>query len=159
MLWLAWRQHRIQIVAMLGLAIAIAVAAIVIGAYAERLRTELGVDTCLQLPTMNYPCAAALEGQWRSALEPWRYLPVAFYLGPALVASFIGGPLLAREFERGTHRLAWTQGTPGPTPAASRPRSETRSSTTSVMSPATTTTTARSQTPIRQTRLSTSRRL
>lgn len=110
MLWVAWRQQRIQIVAMLGLAIVVAVGAVVLGGYAQRLRIDMGVDSCVQLPTMNYPCSAALEGQWRRALEPWRYLPVAFYLVPALVASFIGGPLLAREFERGTHRMAWTQG-------------------------------------------------
>jgi len=34
-----------------------------------------------------------------------RYLIVV----PALAGLFIGAPLLAREFEHGTHRLAWTQ--------------------------------------------------
>jgi hypothetical protein len=29
---------------------------------------------------------------------------------PALAGTFIGAPLLAGEFENGTHRLAWTQG-------------------------------------------------
>ena len=28
---------------------------------------------------------------------------------PALVGMFVGAPLLARELEHGTHRLAWTQ--------------------------------------------------
>ncbi|HXA28850.1 MAG TPA: hypothetical protein VN193_08885 [Candidatus Angelobacter sp.] len=29
---------------------------------------------------------------------------------PALIGAFVGGPLLAREFETGTFRYAWTQG-------------------------------------------------
>jgi hypothetical protein len=29
---------------------------------------------------------------------------------PAIAGAFVGAPLLAREFENGTHRLAWTQG-------------------------------------------------
>ena len=28
---------------------------------------------------------------------------------PALVGLFVGAPLLARELQHGTHRLAWTQ--------------------------------------------------
>ena len=31
---------------------------------------------------------------------------------PLLVGLFWGAPVLAREFERGTHRLAWTQSVP-----------------------------------------------
>jgi len=109
MLWLAWRQHRIQIVAMLGLSIAIAVAVVVIRGYAQRLYIDLGVETCVPLPNTNMNCAEPAQ-RWARELEPWRFLPFAVYVGPALVGSFIGGPLLAREFERGTHRLAWTQG-------------------------------------------------
>ncbi|MFD2353242.1 hypothetical protein ACFSTC_34035 [Nonomuraea ferruginea] len=31
---------------------------------------------------------------------------------PALIGAFWGAPLLGREYERGTHRLAWTQSVP-----------------------------------------------
>jgi len=87
----------------------VAVLTVVVSAYAQRVRFELGIDTCVPLPNTNRNCAE-LEGRWRRAVEFWRYLPLIFYFGPALAASFVGGPLFARELERGTHRLAWTQG-------------------------------------------------
>jgi ABC-type transport system involved in multi-copper enzyme maturation permease subunit len=40
----------------------------------------------------------------------FRWPIFGLYLLPVFVASFLGGSLLSREYERGTHRLAWTQG-------------------------------------------------
>ncbi|MGW1889814.1 ABC transporter permease [Streptomyces sp. NPDC002004] len=37
------------------------------------------------------------------------YAAVALLLVPLLIGAFVAGPLIARELESGTHRLAWTQ--------------------------------------------------
>lgn len=109
MLWLTWRQHRVQIVSMLLGAIALAITIGVIAAYARSARIELGVDSCVPLPTTNMNCYE-LDAEWQRRVGPARLLFLAFYLVPALIGSYVGGPLFARELERGTHRLAWTQG-------------------------------------------------
>ena len=53
MTWLALRQHRVQIVAMLAIAVLLAIALVVAADYAARVRAELGVDTCVPLPNTN----------------------------------------------------------------------------------------------------------
>lgn len=109
MLWVTWRQHRIALIGLLVGAVGIAVAVALSASFAQRIRLELGVDTCVSLINTNANCAGGLF-EWNNRVGPVRYLGAALFIVPALVASYLGGPLLAREFERGTHRLAWTQG-------------------------------------------------
>ena len=109
MKWLIWRQHRYEILAMLIGAVLIAAALAYGGEFAPRIRAELGVDTCRPLPTTNANCAN-LSTQASDLLAPFRLLVVALFFLPAVVGSFVGGPLFARDLERGTHRLMWTQG-------------------------------------------------
>ena len=109
MLWVTWRQHRTELIGLLAAALVLAVLTAVAAAFALRIRLELGVDTCVALPSGNANCVN-LAQEWRNRVGPLLYLFQGFYLVPALVASYVGGPLLARELERGTHRLAWTQG-------------------------------------------------
>jgi ABC-type transport system involved in multi-copper enzyme maturation permease subunit len=40
------------------------------------------------------------------------FLAAGFGLVPALIGAFWGAPLVARELENGTHRLAWNQSVP-----------------------------------------------
>jgi len=109
MLWLTWRQHRTELIGVLATAVVLAVVTAFAAAFAQRTRLELGVDTCVALPSGNANCVN-LSQEWRNRVGLLLYLFQGFYLVPALVASYIGGPLFARELERGTHRLAWTQG-------------------------------------------------
>jgi hypothetical protein len=109
MLWVTWRQHRITLIGLLAAAVVLAVVTAFAAAFAQRTRLELGVDTCVTLPSGNANCVN-LSQEWRNRVGLLLYLFQGFYLVPALVASYIGGPLLARELELGTHRLAWTQG-------------------------------------------------
>lgn len=108
MSWLVWRQHRIEIFALLAGAACITAALLYGADLAARLRTELGADGCQPWRLTN-ACAvlAAREGD---LLQPFRWLLIALLFVPALVGSFVGGPLFARDLERGTHRLVWTQG-------------------------------------------------
>ncbi len=109
MTWLTLRQHRVQIVGLLVIAVLLAIGITFAADYAARLRVELGVDTCVPLPNTNANCAQ-LDNDWRRQVGSLNYLFYALYVLPGLVASYVGGPLFAIEFERGTHRLAWTQG-------------------------------------------------
>jgi len=109
MLWLTWRQHRTELIGLLATALVLAVLTAFAAAFAQRTRLELGVDTCVPLPSGNANCVD-LSQEWRNRVGLLLYLFPGFYLVPALVASYVGGPLLARELEQGTHRLAWTQG-------------------------------------------------
>ena len=109
MLWVTWRQHRTELIGVLAAAVVLAFVTVFAAAFAQRTRLELGVDTCVALPSGNANCVN-LAQEWRNRVGLLLYLFQGFYLVPALVASYIGGPLFARELERGTHRLAWTQG-------------------------------------------------
>lgn len=108
MTWLTLRQHRVQIAGMLAIAVLLAIALIVAAEYAARVRAELGVDTCVPLQNTNLNCAN-LNMEWQKRVGPLTYLFYSLYVLPGLAASYVGGPLFAVEFERGTHRLAWTQ--------------------------------------------------
>ena len=109
MRWLIWRQHRYEILGMLLGAALIAVALLYGADYAPRIRAELGVDTCRPLPPTYADCAI-LSKQLSDLLQPFRWLVLSLFFVPAVVGAFIGGPLFARDLERGTHRLVWTQG-------------------------------------------------
>jgi len=109
MVWLTWRQHRIALFGVVLIATVLAIAIALVAAFAHRVRIELGVDTCVPLFNTNRNCAE-LSDEWSRTVGSLRYLGFALYLVPGLIGSYLGGPLLARELERGTHRLAWTQG-------------------------------------------------
>lgn len=109
MTWLVWRQHRIEIVLLL-VGAGLVAAALVYGAdLATRVQSELGVDTCRPLPDTNMNCVM-LSIEAGARLQPFRMLAFALIVLPALVGSLVGGPLFARDLERGTNRLIWTQG-------------------------------------------------
>jgi hypothetical protein len=109
MLWLTYRQHRPELFGVLAAAIAFA-SIIVIGAQvATSARLELGLDGCPSGGQMTQTCGLALNENSRR-IGPFITSMLFVYLFPALIASFIGGSLFSRDFERGTHRLVWTQG-------------------------------------------------
>jgi ABC-type transport system involved in multi-copper enzyme maturation permease subunit len=87
MVWLTWRQHRAQVLATAGFLVAMGVLLLVHGLAARGLPAE------------------SLDGHYEQLYVYLSWLPVV----PLVVGVFWGAPLLARELERGTHRLAWTQ--------------------------------------------------
>jgi hypothetical protein len=108
MIWLTWRNHRVELLGLLVSAAVVAVAIALAADFAHRTRLELGVDSCVPTFETNMHCFE-LSREWIRRVGPVQYIFFAFYVAPALVGSFIGGPLFAREFERATDRLAWTQ--------------------------------------------------
>jgi ABC-type transport system involved in multi-copper enzyme maturation permease subunit len=94
MIWLTWRQFRAQLVAVYALVTAICVWLAVTGPGLARLahRNKEFYDLLTSTDRMLYNGGLAV-------------LAVA----PALLGIFWGAPLVARELETGTYRLAWNQ--------------------------------------------------
>jgi hypothetical protein len=107
MTWLVWRQHRGEtIIASIGLGILAAVL-IITGIRIAASFQSLGVATCVAHPELSN--CTQIE---RAFTEPYSLLTSALpwlKLLPVFVAILVGAPLVAREFEHGTQRLAWTQ--------------------------------------------------
>ncbi len=110
MIWLAWRQFRVQA---LTAATALAAAAILLGVTGPRLASRYagsGIAGC-----HGGSCANAAS-DFLTQLAATRTYPFLYSLGlvlilavPALLGIFWGAPLIARELETGTYRLAWNQ--------------------------------------------------
>lgn len=88
MIWVAWRQARGQAL------VAVVATAVVTG---------------LLVVTHGH-VATTPEDQLSTFYETLRLLGTLLIGVPAVIGAFWGAPLLARELELGTHRLAWTQG-------------------------------------------------
>ncbi|GAA4606224.1 transporter [Actinoallomurus liliacearum] len=94
MIWLAWRQLRTQAVVVFG---AIAVLAVLLAATGPRLAHLYHVHGRAFLDDL---------GSTESSLYLIGTFAVLFT--PALIGTFWGAPLVTRELDAGTHRLAWT---------------------------------------------------
>jgi hypothetical protein len=97
MIWLTWRQFRTQAVVIYG---GIAVLAAVLAATGPRL---------VHLHHTRGNAFINDLGGGDSALYALSSLAVLAL--PALIGMFWGAPLITRELDAGTHRLAWTQTT------------------------------------------------
>ncbi len=111
MLWMTWRQFRAQTIAA---AAALAVTALVLGlsgAHIAHLYKTSGVHGC-RPPADCDAAASNFLTEVNGSLV--NHLPLLFGTAlvavPAIIGMFWGAPLLTRELEPGTHRLAWTQG-------------------------------------------------
>jgi hypothetical protein len=108
MVWLTYRQHRIELGTMLIGALAVAVACVGAALYVASVRTQVGLDACPAV--FGTPDCVARFDEYLRLTGQLRGMPLALYLYPVVVAAFLAGPMFARDFERGTHRLVWTQG-------------------------------------------------
>ncbi|HYM95710.1 MAG TPA: ABC transporter ATP-binding protein [Candidatus Sulfotelmatobacter sp.] len=106
MAWVIWRQHRLTlagVVALFGVASAyLLITGLPIhDAYAAVAGCRpAGSDLCRQATNDFLRTYAPGVGITFGLLQAI----------PALIGAFVGAPLLAREFETGTFRYAWTQG-------------------------------------------------
>ena len=110
MIWLSWRQFRVQAIVagcvLAGLAIVLAAT----GFTLAHLYNDSGLHHC---PNKG-ACAHALSvfsNELRGSIYEavFYFCIVLIYLAPALIGAFWGAPLVAREAETGTLRLAWSQ--------------------------------------------------
>jgi len=107
MIWVAWRQHRAQLAAgSLLLAVLLAFLLATGFGIASTFRSS-GLARCLAQPGAD---CGTLADAFTSRYNNLQFLVPLFLALPAIIGLFWGAPLVAREIEQGTHRLAWTQG-------------------------------------------------
>jgi ABC-type transport system involved in multi-copper enzyme maturation permease subunit len=98
----AWLQSRTQTLVAAAALGALAVAAAITGIQLSHLYDSLVVHC--------YPGCSLATSQFVSHQQfLQRGLDIVAQIAPALIGIFWGAPLLARELETGTYRLAWTQ--------------------------------------------------
>ena len=108
MLPVTWRQHRLALLGSMALLGALAAFLIIQGIGMHATYASLGLN---HFRSFGSPRAASLAETFQNEyLGLGMYLPrVAMFL-PLFIGAFVGAPLLAREYETGTFRFAWTQG-------------------------------------------------
>jgi hypothetical protein len=113
MIWVTWRQHRAQAIACLALFGALAILAITLGIQMRNAFSADGLPACLAR-SGGAGCPAAITsfvGTFsHGAGSMVTNLPLLAI--PGLLGIVVGAPLLGRELERGTWRLAWSQTVP-----------------------------------------------
>jgi ABC-type transport system involved in multi-copper enzyme maturation permease subunit len=108
MTWLTWRQHRAMVTAFLLLFGGVAAFYLIDGVILHRAFDTAGLAQCVGVIS-DTACAS----RRREFLQFDVGLPQ--YFGPLLtlcsgaLGVFLGAPLVATEFERGTHQWVWTQ--------------------------------------------------
>jgi hypothetical protein len=111
-IWVSWRQHRSQAITCLGLLAALAVFALAVG---STMRTASGADglTACLARTGGAGCPASISSfltRFGTGVNTTAW--AVLVLVPGLIGVVVGAPLLGRELETGTWRLAWSQTIP-----------------------------------------------
>jgi hypothetical protein len=107
MTWLTWRQFRTQAMVGAGALVLLALVMVPTGLHLRHLYDST-VAPCTN-GTSHVDCSTAIEYFSRQyhQLQGWMGFLIAVL--PAIIGVFWGAPLVARELESGTYRLAWTQ--------------------------------------------------
>jgi hypothetical protein len=105
MIWLTWRHARVQaLTAVLGLVVVGGVLAYTHG-HLLGIYHDSGIQACR---TAHGDCGE-LVSNFTARYSRLQQVNLLILVLPALIGIFCGAPLVARELESGTYRLAWTQ--------------------------------------------------
>lgn len=102
MIWTTWRQHRAEACVGALILAALAAAMLVVGSVARDRARALGLPKCAGA------CGDAL-GRLHYDFHSIPPFITALVAVPLIAGMFWAAPLVSREYEAGTHRLAWTQ--------------------------------------------------
>src|SRR5487761_2753111 len=104
MAWVTWRQHRI---ALAGVAVFLGALAVCLWLAGLKTHHAYAALVAACRPVASVACG----GMSTSFIGTNGFLSNGLILQavPALIGAFAGAPVLAREFETGTFRYAWTQ--------------------------------------------------
>jgi hypothetical protein len=105
MMALAWRQHRAQLLVAAALIALLSGYLLLTGQQMASFMTSVGLRTCLS----EHGQCDLLAGEFLNRFGNTANVFSLVALVPLLAGLFWGAPLVAREAERGTHRMAWTQ--------------------------------------------------
>jgi hypothetical protein len=103
-IWLTWRQFRAQAIAVFGVVAVVAVALALTGPHLAHLY-DRDVGGC----AAYHNCDTARQFFLSKDLAWRNLLNGLVFLIPLVVGVFWGAPMVARELETGTFRMAWTQ--------------------------------------------------
>jgi ABC-type transport system involved in multi-copper enzyme maturation permease subunit len=106
MIRLSWRQFRMQAGVAFGVLVALAVVLAATRPHLAHLYDVFAKAQAACVSSGNCRDVGIKIGTLDRLLE---LVATGLVAVPALVGAFWGAPLIAREFEAGTHRLAWTQ--------------------------------------------------
>jgi hypothetical protein len=98
------RQFRTQAAVAFGALAVLAIALAVTAPHLRHLYSTSGIATCRQDDACGTVTAAFLSHYGLA-----RRLPTLLLMLPVVIGAFWGAPLVAKEFDTGTYRLAWTQ--------------------------------------------------
>ena len=104
MAWVTWRQHRTALIGALALIAALALCLVIVGL---QLHHAYAAATACH-PAGSAACNALVANF--NGIGSFLSNGTLFLIVPPLIGAFVGAPVLAREFEAGTFRYAWTQG-------------------------------------------------
>ena len=105
MLWLTLRQYRTHLLATGGILLAFAAVLLTHGLLTQSFIAQSAPAGCPSTATQCTAFDQQLKGRYQQLQPLLQFLPLV----PALIGAFWGAPLLAREYERGTYKLVWTQ--------------------------------------------------
>ena len=109
MLWLTWRQFRTQALVAAAALAALAVTLVISGIGVRNRSSAAGLGSC----HASHSCEQAATNLINELRGPDHVVfivsAIVLYVVPALIGLFWGAPLIAREFETGTYRVAWNQ--------------------------------------------------
>jgi hypothetical protein len=106
MIWLTWRQFRAQAIAAAILFVALGAVLACTGPHLVHVYDTSGIAQCRS----SSGACNSLIGEFDSHFALLHNVGALLLVVPAIVGAFWGAPLLARELESGTYRVAWTQG-------------------------------------------------
>ena len=108
MTWIVWRQQRpVFITLAAGLAVAVVAVLLLRASMSADLVARNLVDcTAKGLESCAGPAASEFQAMW---FDKMHAAQGTVLVAPVLIGVFVGAPLFAREFEQGTHALAFTQ--------------------------------------------------
>lgn len=104
MIWQTWRQHRSAALVAAVLLAGLSAALLIVGTIARDRARAAGVPGCAD--------SAACDNAFSALHRDFHSIPpfiAALVAVPLLAGVFWAAPLISREYEAGTHRLAWTQ--------------------------------------------------
>jgi hypothetical protein len=112
MIWVAWRQHRTQALTALALFCVLAVFSFAVGGWMRTVFDSDGLGACLAR-SGGADCAGTITSFVDKFSGPIATpLVLASLAVPGMFGAATGAPLLGRELEQGTWRLAWSQTVP-----------------------------------------------
>ncbi len=106
MIWLTWRQFRVQFLAGLGALILLTLYLLYLG---DTIRGSYNSDILDCVAANGCKLVDAKQRFIKDYTSPVQTAGIILMAVPALIGLFWGTPLITRELESNTHRLVWNQ--------------------------------------------------